>query len=231
VGAGYDVSPAYAYVTVIESPYFTGGEYKIRRPVNRKTGQLLSSALGPFQLLEKTALAQGMRITALWKNDHNHADDDQDERNYFVTSACGAASYMTKLVDLFSSSDTTLAILAYKEGEGGAAAAMYCTRTRNQSCIDRINHGMSGKEYGRYMSYAKKYNYTYAEMDRASMSIPPRMRDYVRNKLAAYFIAGDMRRYGFTTYTRSAPSRHKTVKPPYEIQDARCRNVARSLNL
>lgn len=230
-GSAYDVSPAYAYVTVIESAYFTGGEYKVERPRNRKTGRLLSSALGPFQLLEGTARGQGLRVTALWKDDRNHGDDDQDERGYFATSACGAANYMAKLVNLFSNSDTTLAILAYKEGEGGAAAAAYCTKTKNQSCINRINNGMSGAEYSRYMNYAKRYNYTYKEMDRASMAIPRRMRDYVRNKLAVYFIASDMRRYGFTQYTRSALPKHKTVKPPYPIQDPTCRSAVSSLNL
>lgn len=230
IGMTFDVSPAYAYLTVVESAYFTGGKYKIERP--HRKGKLLSSALGPFQILENTGRNLNLRITDLWKGDTNSHDNSLDERRYFTSSACGAAKYVGQLVNTFEGSDSTLSILAYYQGEGGAAAALYCTFEASgdkKACAKRINRGMKGNEYNRYLRLAKNYSYTYAELESVA-AIPAHMRQYVNRKLAVYFISSDLARYGFSI---SSPILHLpnngTVTPAQPIQDANCRKVVTSI--
>ncbi len=238
VGATFDVSPAFAYLTVVESAYFTGGNYVIERP-KRRDGSLISSALGPFQILEGTAKGNimGMHVTHLWKNDPNSGDNSQDERKYFVPSACGAARYMKYLVGLFDDSDTTLSILGYFQGEGGAAAAIFCafdsSVTDRNACVRRINNGYSGADYGRFMRLAKNYNYTYAEMERRSAGLTQAMKNYVNGKLAVYFIANDMKSFAFSipadaprTFNEKA---RPTVMPARALNDETCSGAVRAV--
>ncbi len=212
VGQAFDVSPAYAYLTVIESVYFTGGRYKIQNAPN-------STALGPFQLLTGTAREVGLMVGG-----------SDDERRYFVPSSCGAAKYVRKLVDRFDDSDSTVAILAYFQGDGGAAAAIYCSFDPNagnrQACASRINKNFSGQDYNRFLRLTKSYNYSYAEMDRMA-AIPQHMRDYVNKKLAIYFISNDMAKYGFST--DGAPTgfpSNGTVMPGRALKDRECHSAA-----
>lgn len=219
VGSAYDVSPAYAYLTVIESAYFTGGKYVIQRPYSH--GRLLSSALGPFQILEGTAQSLKMRTGG-----------QHDERRYFTTSACGAAKYIGKLVNIFDGGDSTLSILAYYQGEGAAAAAIYCSlhvKGSRSACANRIGRGMTGAEYERYLRLAKNYSYSYAELERVA-AIPFHMRNYVNKKLAVYFISSDLKRYGFDKINgvSKLPS-NGTVTPPHTIQDPKCRSAINSV--
>lgn len=215
VGQAFDVSPAYAYLTVIESIYFTGGRYRIQNAPN-------STALGPFQLLTGTAREMGLLVGG-----------SEDERRYFVPSACGAAKYVRKLVNRFDDSDTTIAILAYFQGDGGAAAAIFCSFDPNagnrQACARRINKNYSGQDYNRFLRLSKNYNYSYAEMDRMA-AIPQHMRDYVNKKLAIYFISNDMARYGFST--DGAPTglpTNGTVMPGRALKDRECRSAVSGL--
>jgi hypothetical protein len=212
IGAAYDVSPAFAYLTVVESAYFTGGRYQIQAAGS-------STALGPFQLLEGTARELGVKVTG----------GRDDERRFFKPSACGAAKYVGKLVDMFSNSDSTVAILAYYQGDGGAAAAIHCSFGANagKACASRINKrgGYTGQDYAQFKRLAKNYNYSYAEMDRLA-AIPQHMRDYVNKKLAVYFISNDLRRYGFTLPGAPGPlPNNGTVTPSAPIQDSRCRAI------
>jgi hypothetical protein len=215
VGQAFDVSPAYAYLTVIESAYFTGGHYRIE-------GASTSTALGPFQLLTGTAREMGLMVGG-----------SGDERRYFVPSSCGAARYIRKLVDRFDNSDATVAILAYYQGDGGAAAAIYCSFDANagnrQACASRINKSFSGKDYNRFLRLSKNYDYSFAEMDRMA-AIPQHMRDYVDKKLAVYFISNDMTKYGFTT--NGAPSGfpdNGTVMPSRALKDRECQAAVSGL--
>ncbi len=218
IGQTFDVSPSFAYLTVVESVYFTGGRYQIQAAGT-------SSALGPFQLLDGTARELGVRVTG----------GDDDERRFFVPSACGAAKYVRKLVDMFSDSDSTVSILAYYQGDGGAAAAIHCSFGANESpaaCASRINKGFSGSDYARFKRLAKSYNYTYMEMDRLAV-IPAHMRNYVNKKLAVYFISSDMKRYGFKVGAgapRSLPG-NGTVFPAAAIQDNQCRSIAQKFTM
>lgn len=231
IGAAYDVSPAYAYLTAIESSYFTGGKYKIERPI--RNGKLLSSALGPFQILEETGRSLNMKITDLRKSESNNSDDAHDERRFFAPSACGAAKYIGRLVNIFDNGDATLAVLAYYQGEGGAAAALFCsfeTSGNKQSCASRINHGMTGTEYQRYIRLAKNYSYKYGELERVA-AIPLHMRQYVNRKLAVYFISSDLKRYGFSLAgAKTQLPNNGTVIPHQPIQDSTCRQAV-SANL
>lgn len=223
IGVAYDVSPAYAYLTAIESAYFTGGKYKIERPYSR--GKLLSSALGPFQILEETGRGLNMKITALRRA---NIEEPHDERRYFTSSACGAAKYIGRLVNIFDRGDATLAVLAYYQGEGGAAAALFCsfrTSENKQACASRINHGMTGQDYQRYISLAKNYSYTYGELERVA-AIPLHMRQYVNRKLAVNFISSDLSRYGFSLEdAKTQLPKNGTVSPRSPIQDSTCRQA------
>ncbi len=211
IGQAMDVSPAFAYLTVIESAYFTGGNYKVQ-------GNSQSSALGPFQLLFKTAQGLGMMVGG-----------EHDERRYFVPSACGAARYVAKLADIFDDSDATVLILAYFQGDGGAAAAIYCSFDPNagnrQACAQRINKGYTGKDYKRFLKLAKNYDYSYAEMD-LKAAIPKEMREYVNKKLAVYFISNDMTKYNFSTAgAPTALPENDSVMPKRALKDRLCQSA------
>lgn len=217
VGESYDVSPAFAYLTVVESAYFTGGKYVIQKAPS-------SSALGPFQFLTGTGRNMGLRVGG-----------STDERRYFAPSACAAARYVGKIVDMFDDSDTTVSILGYYQGEGGAGAAIYCSFDSSvhdrQACVKKISTGgYNGRDYDRFIRLAKSYNYTFAEMDRLA-AIPKSMRDYVNKKLAVYFISNSMSQFGFgvdAEAPRSFPS-NGTVFPPTQIQSEKCRQTVSAL--
>lgn len=222
VGQAYDVSPSFAYLTVVESLYFTGCEYEIQKAP-------ASSAVGPFQLLTGTATKTlGMRV-----------DGALDERRYFKPSACAAAKYVGMNVDLFSQADSTLGILAYYQGDGGAAAALYCTFSpqASKACADRINpsakkkangvQAFTGADYGRFKKLVRSYNYRFGEMDELSM-IPADMRDYVNKKLAVYFISNDMSRYGFANPgppPAKFPAKARGTISPGAVRDPVCNAI------
>lgn len=199
IGRAYDVSPAFAYVTVIESPYFTGGRYKI-------TSETKSSAVGPFQILKDTADTVGMR---------------REERRYFAPSACGAARYFSTLVNQFWSGDTTVSILGYYQGDGGAARAIACTYSNRDMCY--------GKNWSRYKTLAKNYNFTYAQIASVA-AIPKDQLDYVNKKLAIYFISENIAEHGFNANdVKGALPTNGTVFPTAPINDALCRQAVNSM--
>ena len=213
IGRAFDVSPAYAYLTVIESTYFAGHYF------NKDNSGV---ALGIFQFKTRTAESVGLRTGG-----------SGDERYYFAPSACGAAKYIGNLVESFGDGDTTMAILGYNQGEGGAAAAIFCSlgdTGNRKECASRINHGMSGSEYARYIKLAKNYHYKYAEIERVA-AISAAMRSYVNRKLAIYFISSNMSQYGFSIPS-DAPNHlpgNNSVMPPAPILDTTCRATLNSL--
>jgi hypothetical protein len=213
VGQFVDVSSAFAYLTVVESNYFTGGRWELEWGKG-------TTAFGPFQLTEGAAADGG---TAL------------NERRYFVPSSCGAAKYVRKLVDRFDDSDSTVAILAYFQGDGGAAAAIYCSFGNGvgdrKACAKKINKkgGFNRYDYGRFLKLAKNYAYTYEEMENLA-AIPKPMRDYVDKKLAIYFISNDFAKYGFTIPMKNLPRPdNDTIMPKRRLHDAECERVTRPL--
>jgi len=137
IATAYQVPPQFAYVSVIESAYFTGGHYVIQvAKAKNKQGHYISSATGPFQIITDTAKALGLKVIdqAL-----GTMPGPSDERRYFAPSACGAAKYFRNNADMFPK-DSTLAVLAYNQGEGRA--------------------GQLAREYG----------YTFAEISRNNVS-------------------------------------------------------------
>lgn len=217
IGHTYDVAPAFAYLTVVESGYFTGNRpYQIQ-------GNGSSSAVGPFQLLVAMAKEMGTRVTG----------GANDERRYFAPSACTAAKYTRKMVDKFRSGDATLAVLGYNQGDGGAAAAIYCaygSSGNHAGCASRINHGFTGRDYGRFLKLANNYDYKFIEMERMG-ALPQHMRDYVGKYLAVYFIANNMSRYGFKI-SANAPKNlptNGTVYPASAILDSKCETATRAI--
>lgn len=213
IASAFDVSPAFAYITVVESSYFTGGRYQIQS--HSKT-----SATGPFQIMNAIGQQLGAKITG-------RADD---ERRFFAPSACVGAQYVANLVDMFDDSDSTLAVLGYFQGDAGAAAAIYCSYSGNVSnraaCARKINKSFSGREYANFKKLAKNYNYTYLEMEKMA-AIPQHMRDYVSKKLAVYFISNNMAKYGFRV-DRNAPKNfpsNGTAFPRAPIKNQKCRNA------
>jgi hypothetical protein len=202
IGRAYDVSPSFAYLTVIESPYFTGGQYKI-------SAETKSTAVGPFQLLQGTA--QGLGMISSGAN---------DERRFFAPSACGAARYIAGLVNQFYDSDTTVSILGYYQGDGGAARAIACTYADRSMCF--------GKNYSRYKQLSKNYNYSYAEIATVA-AIPKDQLDYVNKKLAIYFISEDITKYSFSTGGAARLPTNGTVFPSHQISDTLCRQTVNSM--
>lgn len=231
VGQAFDVSPAYAYLTVVESPYFTGGHYKIIRPIytkGPKKGQRMSSALGPFQLLLDTAAKKPVSMHV------GNGEGADDERRFFVPSACGAAKYVRQLVDIFDERDSTVAILGYFQGQGGAAAAIYCSFSteisNRKACAERINTNFSGKDYDRFLRLARNFKYSYAQMDRAA-AIPKHMREYVNKKLAVYFIANDFQKYGFDVSRAANTIPDNGTISPARMKDSQCEDAVRAIKL
>lgn len=222
VGEVFDVLPSYAYLTVIESAYFKGGEYKIERG----TG---STALGPFQLTSGTAERVGLSYGGAG-----------DERRYFIPSACGAARYMRDLVNMFDfeDGDTTVAILAYNQGEGGAAAAIYCSLSdeaagNRKACANRINNkknNFSSKDYGKFLRLTQRYRYSFAKLDQKA-AISEAMREYVHRKLAIYFISNDFRKYGFTLNgaEKRLPTNGTVMPASGHIKDEECEGATKGL--
>lgn len=109
IASAYSVPAQYAYVSLIESAYFYGGHYKIQVAPS-------STATGPFQIIYGTAASLGMKV---FSNSKGVLPSVSDERRYFAPSACGAAKYFRNNAKMFPR-DTTLAILAYNQGEGYA---------------------------------------------------------------------------------------------------------------
>lgn len=210
-GKAFDISPAFAYVTVIESNYFKGGKWALEWGKG-------TSAFGPFQLTEAAAKEGKMALS---------------ERRYVVPSACGAAKFFRNRVDDFEDSDTTMSILAYNQGGGGAAAAVYCSFAKSvgnrKACAERINKNFSRSDYGRFLKFAKNYNYTYAELAEVS-AVPKPMRNYVDQKLAIYFISNDYAKYGFTLPSGNFKRpNNNTIVPGNRMHDPDCERVTRSL--
>ncbi len=110
IANAYDVPPQFAYVSLIESAYFYGGQYRIQVAPG-------STATGPFQILIATARSLGLRVDS--RQTKGSMPSSSDERKYFAPSACGAAKYFRNNAKMFSR-DATLAILAYNQGEGRA---------------------------------------------------------------------------------------------------------------
>lgn len=102
-----------------------------------------------------------------------------DERNYFAPSACGAACYLGNQMKYFPS-DYTLGILAYYQGAGVKAKILAKAR------------------------YYSDFSLGYAKIARNNMLDKDPLQ-YVAEVLAAYFVAGDFRSYGFVTGTVSTP--------------------------
>lgn len=109
VAQAYGVPPQYAYVTLIESRYFYGGNYKIEVAPT-------TTATGPFQFVIATARGLGMRVDG--RQNKGAMPSKSDERRYFAPSACAAAKYFRNNIKNYFSKDATLAITAYYQGEG-----------------------------------------------------------------------------------------------------------------
>ena len=104
-----------------------------------------------------------------------------DERNYFAPSACGAACYLGNQMKLFPN-DYALGILAYYQGPGVKSKILANAR------------------------YYNDFSLGFAKIARNNMSgIGDDPIQYVAEVLAAYFVAGDFRSYGFVTGTVSTP--------------------------
>ena len=198
----------WAYLTVVESAYFTQSGYqaRIRGDGNASRG---FKAWGPFQMHEAAARQSQVRVTN---------SVPSDERDYFAPAACGAAQYVAAQVRQYPN-DATIAILAYNQGPGGAGAAIYCSyhseqEGHRQECNRKVNKEFSNSQYSRFSRLANNYSYTYAEMANFGV-LTPNMTAYVNNKLALYFISQNPAAYGFSSANakRTLPT-NGTVMPP-----------------
>jgi hypothetical protein len=151
VAQAYDVSSSFAYLTVIESTYFYGGRYEIQKAPN-------SSALGPYQLLDATAIEVHLRIGGA-----------HDERRYFAPSSCGGALYVGKRVNQFFNRDTTISILGYFQG-GGKAEELTKRWNYDYATIDQ--KAAIKKEFRDYVNKKLAVYFISRNMPRFGFSIP-----------------------------------------------------------
>lgn len=155
----YDVPPAFVFLTVRESSYFSGPirihgkSYPAYSWANPST----TSAVGPFQI--EVAASHDCNLGL-------------GERNYFAPSACGAACYLGNQMRLFPS-DYALGILAYYQGAGVKNKILAKAR------------------------YYNDFSFGYASIARHHMLGADPIQ-YVAEVLAAYFVSGDYRAYGFS---------------------------------
>jgi len=218
IGIVFQVSPAFVYLNIVESRYFYGGQYEIEPGRG-------STALGPFQITSDTALGLKLRLNAGAEN---------DERRFLAPSACAAALYLGQLADGFS--DSTLAILGYNQGPAGAAAFLYCNFSQNvpenqrKNCTSRINAGMTRAEYNKSLDFARRYDYTYKELERAILTAAT--REYLNRKLAVYFIASDLAKYEFSLSSNAQTQRPANTMPTrYPIMNPTCRQAVAAAGL
>lgn len=179
IAEAYDVPPAFAFLIVNESEYFSGPFSRNGRhyPAYSFLNPSGSSAIGPFQIVTGTATSNGI---AAEKNRPGQAVSHRDERNYFAPSACGAALYIGKNMRMFPN-DAALGVMAYFQGEGTVKGLV--TKIRNY----------------------EDYSMGYAIIARHHM-IKNEAIDYVARFLASYFVGGDYKKYGFSTSNMSLPS-------------------------
>lgn len=135
------------------------------------------------------------------------------ERQYFAPSACGAAKYLAKQVDEFKGSDVTFGILGYNQGAGGARAI--------------IANKVAGN---RYRDLPSRFGVMFSDIAEVN-GIPASQLEYVTKFLAVYFIASDMRTYGFSLSPQAPSEKPKngSVFPPAPIRDPLCRSTVESL--
>ncbi len=202
----FQVAPPASLVLMIESKFFTGGNYELQtNPV--------SSATGPFQLLSGSGRAVGMRV---FDNGMGQLPPATDERLYFVPSACGAAKHFKNSLDHFSRHDRTLAILAYYQGDGGAAKFMArLVPSQNKT-------GNSLKDIARY-------RFTYRDLERQHM-LPSQIRKYVNRSLALYFVTGNPGLHNFQWKEESSQALPAgKIIPRIPMLDVQCRQAVAGL--
>lgn len=214
----YDVASSFAYLTIVESIYFTGGKYQI-------SANSSSSALGPFQLLYGTALGQDMQVYRSGRGAR-----PEDERRYFVPSACGAANYLKTLTNLFVDSDATFAALAYHLGEGDSAAAIHCSYglsdpAEQKRCGDKIGKArFKSSDYDRYLRQLDRFSFTYRDINSQGL-INGQYLDYTNKFLALHFILMNPSSYGFDTRNGAENLPKDSFMPSFQIQSETCRKA------
>jgi hypothetical protein len=209
IAEGLDVLPIFAYLTVVESSYFVGGQYNnLER--NAKGDPL--GALGPFQIRTTTAEHLDLRTSRSLNN-------AADERRYLAPSACAAGRYIRSLAKQFRDNDTTMAILAYNQGRSGASAIAMCNLAPSKC------PGGSSRDYTRANDFVKRFDFTYADLDSlAAISRP--LRNYVNPMIATYLMATHMSEYGIEIPDGARTSQHRdSLMPPSPIQNEECRSI------
>lgn len=170
----YQVAAPASLVLMIESDFFKRENYPLQT-------NAISTASGPFQIIYNTGRALGMRV---FQNRTGRRPPADDERNFFVPSACGAAKHFSNSLNNFSRHDRTLSILAYYQGDGGAAKFM-------QRLVP------SKDKTGNAFKDISRYRITYRDIERQNM-LPRDVRHYVNRSLALYFLTGNPSLHGFS---------------------------------
>jgi hypothetical protein len=201
----YGVLPAASVVSIIESHFFTGGNFAIQTADT-------TDATGPFQLTWATAHDQKMRA---YRNEAGALPPGDDERRYFVPSACGAARKLSQALDDYIKHDPALIFLAYYAGDAGAS-------NRTQPVYPFVN-GVEDT------TRVLRYKYTFREIVRQNMGTTLEL-EYVAKALALYFVTGNPTAYKIAW--KSDPSLKipkGRIMPPQFINDPNCRYAIAAL--
>ncbi len=200
VAETYDVPPAFAFLLMVESEYFNVGR---ETPPYSFTTPSTTTAGGPFQLIYGTARTNGM---AVLQNAIGQRPRGNDERNFFFSSACGAANYLSKNINLFKAGDATLGFMAYFQGEGNIENVV--------ARVKRLGHDFS---------------FSFEKIARNHM-VRAHVITYVARILAAYFVSGDYRSYGFSLQGARTTLPANAV-PSFTIRSDKCRMALGKLHL
>lgn len=207
----FDVAPQAALATlIVESDFFRRNNFPVQAQKDAK-----SSAVGPSQLLYKTALGLNMRVSP---NAAGTLPPVWDERRYFLPSLCGQAKHYQRSLKPFARHDRTLALLAYYLGDEGTANVMAgSVPTQKKSNLDT-------------WEIIKRFKFTYRNLEHQRM-VPSDGREHVQKALALYFITGnpDAHRFAIPTGEVGPGLPEGKLYPPRPINDPECLEAIKPL--
>jgi hypothetical protein len=216
----FGITPKTALNMIHESNYFITGSYP-----SEASG---TGPLGPSQISKALALDYKIPL---------------HERNYLAPSLCVAARNYTKLMAYFSHSDSTIIMLGYLLGEGGAGKRVECgsakaSTAKNPDCSSRTEKAMNDKDpnverFWRKSRYhrlqdLRNYHFTYRELVDLQ-TLKQDHYNYVDQFLSVYFISKDPEAYDFDMSDLSTALPHNVYPGDgvNSMANSVCREAAR----
>jgi hypothetical protein len=213
------VPPQLSFPSLVENRFFTSEDYSFIA-VNKK-----STATGIFQLLKRTAKGLGLSI------DENQQigvqPNSYDERLYFYPASCAVAQMMNKYVHLFIR-DRTLALLAYRLGEGRTASILECSKNSDGKSVCG-NKTCTEKSCSDYIAKIKNSDINYAFLAKYKV-LPENISIWMNEILAAHLISLNLKSNGIKIDKNKIGPKEQLLWPPDKrINDSRCRQILKGI--